>query len=305
MLKTFPEFSKPTIADRREYEALIRDYPPLADLSFGMLMTWWNILDSLAISILNGNLVISYWLPGDDTSSGLSLVGTNKVDESICNLFDYLRETEQPVRLVHAPELVLSNARHPELYKITEERNYDECVITLSKLFPLMESNKEVRDTIQKSIAKLISRKVEVRSLNPSHAMTRQQLLEAYLRWGKKGTVNDTVGLMHQALPIAIAQSESLGFENVCLFLDGRLQAFLMFQRPHDNEFIIANYIKMNAALPGLFELTAFKFAEWFSAQGVKYANIDSDLGLPILRNMRLSLGPTNFFRKYTIEPAL
>lgn len=73
MFKTFPEFSKLTLNDKDEYEALIKDYPPVYDMMFIGRMTWWDQLDSAAVSMLNGNLVVSYWLPGDEKHSGLSI----------------------------------------------------------------------------------------------------------------------------------------------------------------------------------------------------------------------------------------
>lgn len=302
MFRSFPEFTKPTIEDRAAYNELIKEYPPLADLSFGRLMTWWNTLDSLAISMLNGNLVISYWLAGDEKHSGLCLVGANKVDESICSILDHLRSRGDQPRLVHVPEFVLSNIRYPEMYHFKEERDYDECIVTLDKLFPIRQNTVKSKAD-EKAIQALLSKKVEIKSLDPALASTRTLLLEAHLRWVRKGEVNYVLDIVQHSLKAAIAQGKDLGIENVCLFMNGRLEAFLLFQRPYNKEYVIADFFQMNAALPGLYEFLVYKFAEWFLDQGVLYANLDADLGLPILRSMRLKLGPTNFFRKYTVTP--
>src|SRR5687768_17214608 len=84
IFKVFPEFSKLTLADRKKYEMLVRGYPPLSDVSFASLMNWWNALDSCAVSTLNGNLIFSYWLAGIEDMSGISIMGTEQIDESIC-----------------------------------------------------------------------------------------------------------------------------------------------------------------------------------------------------------------------------
>src|SRR5438552_6672566 len=99
MFKTFPAFSRLTLADKDEYEKLINDYPAISDLAFPTLMLWWNHLDCLGISMLNGNIVISYWSPTEQNDTGLCLIGTSQVDESICAIFDHLREKEEPVLL--------------------------------------------------------------------------------------------------------------------------------------------------------------------------------------------------------------
>jgi hypothetical protein len=302
MFKTFPEFSKPTIADREAYNELIKNYPPYADLSFAMLMTWWNALDSLAISMLNGNLIISYWLPGDEKHSGLSLIGKDMVDESMCTIFDHLQEKGETARLVHVPEFVIANIRHPELFKYTEEREYDECVISLRKLEKQFKKiNQDSSDRKNKNTN--IPKKVEVRVIDLRLTASRHLLLEAYTRWHNHGAVNYTLDMVEQTIPVVITQGEELGVEAVGIFIGDRLQAFLLYQKPRDKKYVIVDFLQMNAAMPDLFEVVVYQFVSWFSVKGVRYANLDADLGIPLLRNMRLSLGPINFLRKYTIEP--
>lgn len=112
--RQFPDFTKLTLADKSRYEAEIADFPPFSDISFATLMIWWNTLDSCAVAKLNDNLVISYWLPGDEAKSGLSLIGRNKVDESMCTILDYLEAEGKAQKLVHVPEFVLSAIKYPE-----------------------------------------------------------------------------------------------------------------------------------------------------------------------------------------------
>ncbi len=135
--KTFPEFSKLTLEDREAYEALIKDYPPIYDISSPSLMSWWNTLGGMSVSILNGNLVVPYWMPGDEKRSGLSLIGTNAVDESFCILFDYLRERGEPVRLVNVPEFVITNVRYPSMFNFKEDRARSEYILSVSKFYPI------------------------------------------------------------------------------------------------------------------------------------------------------------------------
>jgi hypothetical protein len=301
MFKTFPEFSKPSIADRAAYNELIRSYPPYADLSFAMLMTWWNTLDSVAISMLNDNLVISYWLPGDEKHSGLSLIGKNMVDESICTLFDHFHDKGEPARLVHVPEFVTASIRHPELFKYTEEREYDECVISLRKLEKQIKKAKQSKS--EGTPAPDSPKKIEVKIIDLGLASSRHLLLETHTRWRNHGAVNYTLDLVEQTMPVFITQGKDLGAAAIGLFIDSRLQAFLLYQKPSDKKYVIIDFLQMNAAMPGLFDVVVYQFVSWFIAEGFRYANLDADLGLPLLRSMRLSLGPVNFLRKYTIEP--
>jgi hypothetical protein len=300
MFKTFPEFSKPTIADKDAYNELIKDYPPYVDLTFAMLMTWWNTLDSLAIAELNGNLVISYWLPGDEEHSGLALVGTTKIDESINAIFEHQRKHGSAPRLVHVPEFVIRSLRHPKLFKYTEEREYDENVLALDKLGEQFQ-----KQGLQMNEAATIvaAKKLEVKDLDLALASTRHELLEVTMRWRSRGEVNYTLELLDHVVPVIITQGDALGMKSLGLYVDGRLQAYLLYQRPHDTRYAIVNMLQMNAGAKGLYEVLVFKFAEWFGEQGVQFVNLDADLGLSFLREMRLGLGTIEFLRKFTVEP--
>src|SRR5689334_20268559 len=88
---TFPEFGRLTLKDKAQYEAYIRDMPPVDDISFSALMGWWNPLDNMSVAELNGNLVVPYWMAGAERHSGLSLIGTENIDQSIATIFDYQR----------------------------------------------------------------------------------------------------------------------------------------------------------------------------------------------------------------------
>jgi hypothetical protein len=60
----------------------------------------------------------------------------------------------------------------------------------------------------------------------------------------------------------------------------------------------------MKYAIPYTYDYAIYAFAEWLTDCGVQYVNIDGDAGAPLLRALKLALGPCNYFRKYTIKPA-
>ena len=304
MFKTFPEFSKLTLKDREEYEAFIKDLPPISDISLVKLLCWWNQLNSLAVAELEGNLVISYWMPGDEKNSGLSLVGTKNVDVAMCEILDNLKEKDEPVRLVHVPEFVVTSLRYPEQFIFTQERDYDECVVDLRNLYPLPKTKSSIQPEIRRSLARTATDRIKVKSLDLKSFVNRQILLEADRRWHRKGSLNDTLRDRHQAVQTAVTIAPTIGLENICLSIDGELQSFLLFKQPTDETYVQCYLFNLNYDIPGLLELMIYHYAKWFTERGFLYANIDSDLGLPMLRTFRLKLGPVNFFRKYTIEPA-
>lgn len=304
VFKTFPEFSQLTLNDRKRYEALIRDYPPISDLSFGTLMSWWNMLNNPLISQLNGNLVISYWLPGVEDRSGLAVVGTEKLDETICAIFDYQRENDEEAQLVNVPEFVLEHIEHPELFRFDGMRAMDEYIVPVSKFYPLDHFVSFRRHRIRSFLKGVGKENITVKPIDLADRDAQILLRSANKLWTKKGTINDITKMENEAIDRAIFSGNALGLDCVGIFIDGELEAYCIYQLSAHNNYTLFNYFKLNNKIPKLFEYMIYALGKWFSDREVTYVNIDSDLGLPALRAIKLAAGPTNYFRKYKITPA-
>lgn len=304
MFKTFPEFTKLALADKAEYESCIRGYPPYTDLSFAGLMAWWNMLDSLAVSRLQGNLVISYWLPGDEINSGLCLVGEQEIDEAVCAIFDYLKVNGRPPKLVHVPDFVIKHMRYPDLFRFIAEPDYDESVYSVKSLCSLDEIGAARRKKIQLFMAKTAHSTTKLRSLDLSKKSNQETLTRLARQTVLEGKYNALARIEEEAIEVAISQASKLGTKNICLYVDGELYAFLFYELPEDKEFVIATFTRSKLSIPGSAEFIIYAAAEWFRDKGFVHMNFEQDLGLPDVRAEKLSLGPAKYLRKYTIVPA-
>lgn len=303
VFKTFPEFSKLTLDDRIKYEALIKDTPPSSAHSFYNLMTWWNTLDTCAVAVLNGNLVISYWMPGDSKKSGLSVIGTRKLDETICTIFDHLRAKGEEAKLVHITEHTIAYLKFPELFDCRPERGNDEYILAVSKYYPLDNMNRIKRFRAKKFMARYPEEAVQVKSLDLSNPDNRELLFSSAKEW-RSGLLGNFLKLMDDAMTVTINEHDRLNSQNVCLYVHGKLQAYLLFYFTQDRRYVtLANAI-FNDELPYIFDYAAYAFAQWFADRGVSFVNIESDLGIPPFRMLKLSLGPDHYFHCYTLKPA-
>lgn len=300
--KPFPEFSKLTLADKQAYEAAAASFPPMYDVSFMGLMSWWNPLNQMAVARLNDNLVLPYWFPGDERHSGLSLLGTNKVDESICAIFDYLRAKGEKPQLMNVPEFVVSHVRYPEMFTFKEEKRYNECVLPIARFYPLKNMVDHRRRKVERQLKRMEGRSIVVRSLDLGLRENRQLLLKAAGYWGERN-VNHYGKAEREAMKVCMDQADILDVDNACLFIDDELHGFCLYNTPLDRRYTIVRHIKATHKDMLGFELIAYEFAKWFARQGVSYANITADYGLLRLRMFMLTLGPSNFFRKYRITP--
>jgi hypothetical protein len=302
MFKTFPEFSKLTLADKAEYDSHVKDFPAVGDMAFAVLMGWWNPFGHMSVSTLNGNLVVPYWIPGDDRHSGLSIVGTKKIDESICALFDHLRDKGEEPRLVNVPEFVIGNVRYPELFHFKSDRHRDEYVLGVSQYYPIQNMPIHRRRKVNTVLHGTDDDEILVKSMDLEDAEDRKILLDAESQWRDKN-INSFGKMESEAVRSSIFNASVWGVENVCLFVRGELYGFCLYITPPDKRYVIVQSIKATNQRALGFELIAYKFAQWFSDRGIMYVNVNSDYGMLPLRMFMLTLGPVNYFRKYTVEP--
>lgn len=300
---TFPKFSKLTLEDRDVWEDLVADYPPISDISFPAMMTWWNSLGAIRVSQLNDNLILSYWMPGDEKNSGLSIVGTKKVDETICSIFDYLKERGEEPRLVHVPEFVLQNVQFPEMYACKGERAYDECILQVKKFAVVENIPLLSRRRIRRFLINHGEEGFSVKQLDLSQSQNKQALLDAHERWKNMSPFNKLNQAAEEAMYEYIHKADKIGVENLCFYFNGQLHAYILFSWPASNKYALTTFGAFSFERPGLFEFAGHKFAQWFDEQGVEYLNIDIDWGNIAYRSLQLMLGPSHFFRKYTIKP--
>jgi hypothetical protein len=302
MFKTFPEFSKLTLNDRAEYESYIKDFPPIADMSFASVMTWWNGLGQAAASVLNDNLIVSYWVPGFEAEAGLALIGVNKVDESFCSIFDYLAIRGETPKLVCVPEFVVGHVRYPDLFHFKEQRADCEYIVSAAKFAHLDATPSWKRQKIQHQLQQMEGLHWEVRPLDLTDPKELALLLETTKKWWGKN-INNIGKIERDAMHMAIKDHTVLDFQNVCLLVEGRLLGFCLYRRPSDQAYAIIHFIKATGNKVLGYELISHLFAKYFYERGVKKININTDAGNLRLRMFMLSLGPSNYFRKYSVKP--
>ena len=305
MFKTFPQFTKLTLAHKDEYEDFIRNFPPVSEISFTTAMTWWSMFQPISVSWLNGNLVVAHFILGDEKNTGLSLIGVNDIDSSICTIFDYLKERDEPARMVHVSEFVVHAIAYPELFKFTGERDYDEYITPVSAMHPLSQASAASQRKITIFRKGLHGAKASLNSIDLSKKTNREILYEHALGWWQQESqLNRPPRLYIDSLQMVLANAVFLDVDNICLFTDNNLRGFYLHQLTHDKTYATVNYYAFDSIKHGVPEYLLYASFKELHRQGVGFVNLDFDLGTPFFRTSQLKSSPTNYFRKYTIEPA-
>src|SRR5690606_15195779 len=157
---------------------------------------------------------------------------------------------------------------------------------------PLHHASKRVRSKVGAFSRKVQVERVTVRTIDLSSKANQQQLLNSADMWLEKGSINDIAKIDGEALAAALRHADVLDIHNICLYIDGQLQGFQLFQLPPDKRYVIATFTKVNSSLPGVTEYLLHACARKWADQGISYINFEQDLGIPHLRAEKLALGP-------------
>lgn len=299
----FPKFAKLKIDDKDEYENFIHQFPPCGTLTFGSLMTWWSALEPCKVARHGNNLVISLWYPGYEEYSGLSVVGEKNIDETICAVFDFQRERGQSPGVFHVPEFVVSKIRFPEMFRFESERDHDECIVNVKSLSDPSMLPEHKRWKVQRFLSEFNEERLQVRPLDLASVYDRDLMLEKLEEWKPKGGLNTFAKHDEDCLRVSISRGPTYGYGALGLFVDGELEAYLMTSECHVKDYALVSYARFSFSLPYFMEIVIYTFAKWFEANDIKEVNIEADSGFPELRQLKLSMGPSNFVRMYTIRP--
>jgi hypothetical protein len=306
MYATFPNFSKLTIDDKEEYQNLFKAYPCISDIEFATLMIWWNLSDELSISLINGNVVILYVFPLDQDNSGLCLVGNKNIDESINEIFEYQKRENLKARLVHVPEFTINEIKERNVYNIESERDYDEYIIEASSLEPISNSDHSMRRKVNKFIKEAGEENISVSQMDLSDKNIQESLIETINEWDKEySRPNDREGAEKMAIKISINLSQELNIENLCVYVNKKLQGFGLFNITADGNYLIVHHLKVRYEIPRIFDYVTQQIAKFAVDNNVKYVNLEMDLGIEGLRQHKMELHPVDFLRKYKITPKL
>ena len=306
MLAPFPDFKPLGLEDKDEYNRLIAEFPGFADISFSNLHIWWNLDGKLAVCQLNNNLIINYSLPFAPEDSGITLIGKQRAGESIQELFAYLKSHERAVKLVHVPEFVVESISDKSRLLIEEEPIWHEYIMDSQALASLEHSSHgRTRRKVARFIRETEDSELNLMSLDLSSTDAKKLILDSVMEWEKKyPSQNDPARIEKSALEKTLQHCLALDTNNLCLFIDGRLQAVILYHLTADKKHYIINHFRVDYQIPFIFDYMTQQLAKKAIENQVPYLNMEMDLGLEGLRKHKLGLRPIDFYKKFTIRPS-
>lgn len=299
----FPDFILLDSQIQGDYEEVTAQFPGVSDLMYSTSQIWWSNGRPSFVSMLNGNVVIDYNGYPTEDNSGLSIAGTTKMDASIPVLFDLMHETGREVKLKHVPAFAIDALASPEDFTIVEEIENNEYLIHAKDLAGLEGG---LFGKIRRKVNRFAREAEGLKLYQPdlSDQDTARKLFAATKQWIEVyGSPNDINRDELHALNISLTRASELGMSALCLDVRDELYGFALFKHDKQKQTTVLNHLKVQYGVPHAFDYLAHKVAENSVVNGIATLNIEMDLGIPGLREHKLTLRPFDYHRKYSISP--
>ena len=291
---TFPDFQPLRIADRPIVVATTRSYPPYSDFDFASLFCW-NVDSRVEWSLL-GEILVVRFAEYRTGSPALSLIGNRDLDRAVNTLMKYADSEGLPRRLNLVPEIVASGL-DSRRWDIKEEADHHDYILDT--------------DLVARSWRKLRQRSNNFWRRHPTCETSTSYLAE------DRRTRDASLVLFDNWLrgrPITQHDKERSAFERALHFapeLDliatgiwsGNRLVSLGILENLNNGWAIAHFSKADTVFDsdGYAALNRVVCQNLISV-GVRFLNIEQDLGLPGLRTSKVRLHPVSFLKKFSVE---
>lgn len=302
MIPQFPEFKKLELADKEDVEKVTKQFPPYSDFNFTSMWSW-DTLEDMRISLLNENLVVMF----NDYVTGTpfySFIGTNDVNGTAKKLLDVSRVLgiEAQLKLIPEETAKLFDTKD---FLATEDRDHFDYVYNLQN--HITYDGKKLRNK-RNQVAYFLKEypNAEIRVVNLNDKKNQGHILKLFQRWIENKMMDDKFSIVQHKELMVIKRIfdlvKKVDLMCVGIYIHNELHAFFI------NEMTTSSYAlgliaKADISIPGAYAFLRQKNAEILFSFNKQSLNDEQDLGIENLRQAKMQFRPSNFLKKYTVEP--
>ena len=131
-----------------------------------------------------------------------------------------------------------------------------------------------------------------------------EEIFQVLKHWQaeKENRESSSIQAEEKGIQFLLSNFDELSLCGGCIYLDGKLEAFLIASRLAD-DMIQIHVEKANRHIRGLYVAILKHFLETLE-DDIKYINREEDMGIEGLRKAKLSYHPCKFVEKYTVREA-
>jgi len=301
MIPEFPLFKNLELSDREEIEAVASQFPPYSEYQFPV-MWCWEIHQLFQLSILNSNLIIKQ----TNCQSGdyfFSLVGTNALPQTIKDLTDFFKLHKLPCALSCIPEETVKCLDGAKV-TITEDRDNFDYIYNVSDMhLATGQKNKIYRHKYTRFTRNYPS--IITCQLDLTDSVTKNQITDVFNTWIKNKSEDQKEcepATEYRALNKLLSSARELNsLVALGVFEKDEMIAFSI-NEISDPDYMNGLFWKANTNYDGIYQFLMKELINLANSRGLKFLNLESDLGIESLRTSKLNLHPSFFLKKYTVE---
>lgn len=282
------------IKDREYIEAITADFETYSDFNFVSLFTW-NVNRSASYSIIDNNISIAL-LDYNNKEILYSIFGKN-IDK---NCIDLIKQEHGINQLSLIPGVV-ANTMSKLGYVITEDRDDHDYIYDISTVIKLegpkyRKFRRALSNFNSKNKSNFSWRKIEYKD-----KINIEKALDISLNWKKiRNRTFQESSYEYFAIKRAFKYAEELSLDIWGAFLADELVGFTITEVIGDHA--ILHFEKSDTRIPGLGYFTKYMTFVSLQKNNVKKLNYEQDLGIPGLRQAKMSMNPEKFLKKYSVS---
>jgi hypothetical protein len=297
IIAAFPEFKALELQDKEIFREFFKEYKPeISELTFTNLFVWRTHY-KFQWSIYKDWLVIVS-LEGEFGTYAMEPVGPSQRMDVLRTVLEWMKEEKKEInpRIERADERTVSEIVGVQGFTVEPTRDHFDYVYLRDELVNLAGNKYRSKRNHINQLLRTYS--YQYSDLAPDHI---QDCIELQEKWCILRRCEDDMNLLGEwdAVKEILSSYESLDVQGGVVTIENKVMAFTIGQMLNDNTAVV-HIEKADPEIPGLYPVINQQFCEnnW---KDVRFINREQDLGMPGLREAKLSYYPDHMVKKFRI----
>jgi len=292
-ISDFPVFTKITLAHKKAIDKFTAEFRPYSDFNFVSLFSW-DVDGTAECAMLNKNLVIKLpdYITGVDR---YSVLGETDIDETLHTLL----ATTKALHLV--PQIVVDSLQHRAAFLIEPDENNFDYVYGVEPLASLSGSKYKKKRYKANRFQAQMKDNVHVITHRKVSKRKAHELSKVFEAWGSEKKLEPSeIAAEGKAIQRILDHLEALDVFLVEFKVKEKVVAFSINEIINNN-YAVCHFEKALLVHDDIYAFIVKEVAKELQKHGCRYVNWEQDLGLPGLKESKLSFQPLYLLEKYTI----
>lgn len=293
----FPEFKTLELQDKEFFQGFFKEYrPEISELTFTNLFIWRPHYKFQWSAYKDWLVIVS--LDGEYGTYAMEPIGPSPRDEITRLVLAWLREekNEKNPRIERADERIIREIEGMRGISMEPTRDHFDYVYHRDDLVNLAGNKYRSKRNHINQLLRTYS--YQYSDLAPDHI---QDCIDLQDRWCEMKRCEDDLDLLGEwdAVKEILKSYTSLEVQGAVITIENKVVAFTIGQMLNDDTAVV-HIEKADPEIPGLYPVINQQFCEnnW---KDVRFINREQDLGIPGLREAKLSYYPDHMVQKFRI----